>query len=405
MDKTQYNKTAKDLIVVVLKYAVVVGALSYLMLSSKLQWRYLWVTTGGYHLVALAVCLQLLVLLLSFVRYKLLLRGVGLHIGLSDVIAIGFIGSFFGTFMFGNVGGDMAKLTYVIRKTGKRVEASTSVIVDRLLGLLGLFVLGAIAIFLNWPEVAATADLHSLSLVLVGVLFGTGLSGFVSLVALIKGRGSALIVWLGVVGVITVAAILGWQGDKLEFFGTKGTAEVLQGRMLLVLLFGCLVSLWCCILVPALVTGGRIEEFCIKHIKLGDRAMTFIHSVLAYRNHFTSLLSAVTISVFIQFIALISLYLFSQALQLERTPTLGHIFFAAPLAIATNNLPLPGSGLGVGESAFDQLLSRCRTVAHKSIQGGAGIFLLARCWGIVLGLIGLPFYLRGKKSKLKITEV
>jgi glycosyltransferase involved in cell wall biosynthesis len=109
-------------------------------------------------------------------------------------------------------------------------------------------------------------------------------------------------------------------------------------------------------------------------------------------------LGAFGISALVQFIALLALYLFSQAIQLERPPTIEHVFYAAPLAIATGSLPLPGSGLGVGEVAFDQLLSRCRTKAYEPIEGGAGVFLMSRCWGVILSLIGLPFYLRSRRG-------
>jgi len=407
MDKTPYNRAAKDLIVVVLKYAVVIGALSYLMLSGKLQWRYLWVTAGGYHLVALAVCLQLLVRLVSFMRYKLLLRGVGLHIGLSDVIAIGFIGTFFGTFMFGNVGGDMVKLTYIARETGKKAEVVASIMADRFLGVLGLFVLGGVAIFWNWPEVVATPGLHSLTVALVGVLLGTGFAGFVCLVALTKGKRAAGFLWLLVAGITTTTASAVMWGEKIAFFGTASDMELLYGRMLLVLAAAMLSSLCCGILVPELAPGGRIVEFITRCFPLGEKITALVRSVLAYRNHFGILLGAFGISVLVQFMALLALYFFSQAVQLERPPTIEHVFYAAPLAIATNNLPLPGSGLGVGEAAFDQLLSKCRTKTYEPIEGGAGVFLLARCWGIILGLIGLPFYLGSRRrlsSSIHIVE-
>lgn len=397
MDKTQYNRTAKDVIVVVLKYAVVVGALAYLILSGKLQWRYLWVAAGNYHLVALAVCLQLLVYLFSFVRYKFLLKGVGLHIELSDVIAIGFIGAFFGIFMFGNVGGDMAKLTYIARETGKKAEVVASIMADRFLGVLGLFVLGGIAIFWNWPEVLATPGLHSLTLALLGAVLGTGFAGLVCLVSLTKGRRTAGFLWLLVVGIIaTTAAVTTW-GEEIAFSGTASDMALLYGRMFLVLAVAALASLCCGILVPELAPGGRIAAFITRCLPLGGKITSLVRSVLAYRNHSGILLGAFGISVLVQFVALLALYLFSQAIQLERPPTIEHVFYAAPLAIATGSLPLPGSGLGVGEVAFDQLLSRCRTKAYEPIEGGAGVFLMARCWGVILSLIGLPFYLRSKR--------
>ena len=69
------------------------------------------------------------------------------------------------------------------------------------------------------------------------------------------------------------------------------------------------------------------------------------------------------------------------------------MLFAAPEAFLTSSLPLPGGGLGVGELAFDEVLRHCR-VGGLPVLGGAEIFLSWRLLSVILGLIGLPWYLR-----------
>ena len=70
--------------------------------------------------------------------------------------------------------------------------------------------------------------------------------------------------------------------------------------------------------------------------------------------------------------------------------------------MVANALPVPGGGLGVGENAFDGLLRLCRDENGTPITGGAAIFLIWRFCAIVIGLVGLPFYLKGKKEMIRV---
>lgn len=93
-----------------------------------------WLIAGcGMLLVALGACA---------VRWKLLLKAQQITISMSQVIHIFFVGQFFNLFMIGATGGDVVKAYLVARTVGDRkTEAVSSVLIDRLIGLMALTLL------------------------------------------------------------------------------------------------------------------------------------------------------------------------------------------------------------------------------------------------------------------------
>jgi hypothetical protein len=86
-----------------------------------------------------------MVCLLGTLRWQRILRVQGLDIGFARTSSIFFIGHFFNAFMLGSTGGDLIKAWYVAHETHhKKAEAVTTVVVDRLIGLLALFLIALI---------------------------------------------------------------------------------------------------------------------------------------------------------------------------------------------------------------------------------------------------------------------
>lgn len=82
---------------------------------------------------------------LGVVRWQWILRVQGLELNLRRVNSIFFVGMFFNAFLLGSTGGDVIKAWYVAHETHhKKAEAVATVVVDRLIGLLALFVLALI---------------------------------------------------------------------------------------------------------------------------------------------------------------------------------------------------------------------------------------------------------------------
>jgi glycosyltransferase 2 family protein len=104
-----------------------------------------------YRLFLAAQGLYLVALMLTFFRWYLLVRVLEPRFRLRDAVLLGFIGNVFNLVIPGAVGGDFIKAAYLVRMDINRTQAVASMVIDRILGLLGLFLLAGIAGVFAWP--------------------------------------------------------------------------------------------------------------------------------------------------------------------------------------------------------------------------------------------------------------
>ena len=91
---------------------------------------------------------------------------------LGAAFLLGFIGNVFNLVIPGAVGGDLIKAAYLVRMHVKKTQAIASMVIDRILGLLGLFILAGIAGVFAWPM---ADDKVRILIVLVWVAVAAGL--------------------------------------------------------------------------------------------------------------------------------------------------------------------------------------------------------------------------------------
>ncbi|MBN1123555.1 MAG: flippase-like domain-containing protein [Sedimentisphaerales bacterium] len=101
--------------------------------------------------LAAAILLFMLAGVLIGVRWYFLLRAQKTQVSLGACIRITFLGMFYNNVLVGSVGGDFLRMWYVAQHTLRRLEAVTSVLVDRILGL-GVLVLIALGSWHYFPE-------------------------------------------------------------------------------------------------------------------------------------------------------------------------------------------------------------------------------------------------------------
>lgn len=114
--------------------------------------------------------LILLGLVIRAVRWYYLLRGLGVRLSLGRLSALYFVGNFFNAFLPTSFGGDVMRVVEVTRDVPAEVAAGT-VIVDRLTGLLMLFLMALLSLPFRPP--AFPRDL----LILIVAVSVTGLVG------------------------------------------------------------------------------------------------------------------------------------------------------------------------------------------------------------------------------------
>jgi glycosyltransferase 2 family protein len=125
-------------------------------------------------LLAIAMAIYLAAMVSTFVRWYLLVRVIDPRFTLRAAVLLGFIGGVFNLVIPGAVGGDLIKAAYLARMHVKKTQAIASMVIDRIIGLLGLFVLASIAGGLVWDT--APSDVHRLIMAAwvatgLGVLF------------------------------------------------------------------------------------------------------------------------------------------------------------------------------------------------------------------------------------------
>jgi hypothetical protein len=99
----------------------------------------------SWSLFGAALLIYVAALVLSFVRWFVLVRALSLPFRLHDALRLGFIGNVFNLVIPGAVGGDLIKAAFLCREQAKKTQAVASMVVDRGVGLLGLFLLAAVA--------------------------------------------------------------------------------------------------------------------------------------------------------------------------------------------------------------------------------------------------------------------
>lgn len=129
-----------------------------------------------YRFFAVGLAIYLVALLITFARWHRLVRAQGLTFSLRDSIRLGFIGNVFNLVIPGAVGGDVIKAAFLCRmQPDRKPQAVASMILDRILGLLGLFFLAGVAGLLSWD--AASRDVK----VLIGLVWAAVAAGFLGL--------------------------------------------------------------------------------------------------------------------------------------------------------------------------------------------------------------------------------
>jgi len=120
--------------------------------------------------VLLAVGLMTTSLVIRAYRWQLLLKGIGAAVPFRRLVAIYFIGNFFNAFLPSGFGGDVMRIVEVARNVPTEVAAGT-VLVDRLTGLLTLFVMGLIGLPFR-PDGFPPAQTWSVLALSIGGLIG-----------------------------------------------------------------------------------------------------------------------------------------------------------------------------------------------------------------------------------------
>jgi uncharacterized membrane protein YbhN (UPF0104 family) len=124
-----------------------------LVVSTTLLWvlfrridvAHLWLTarTASVAWLVLAFCVYGLSVIAGVWRWWLLLRAQGVHISTPRLFGSYLVALFFNNFLPSNIGGDVVRIRDSARPAGSTTLATTVVLVDRILGMMGLVLVAA----------------------------------------------------------------------------------------------------------------------------------------------------------------------------------------------------------------------------------------------------------------------
>ena len=167
----------KKTIITLLKYGIPLAIIVWLLgsvdreqasrvLARKENWPAL---IGGFVIAFSAISL-------SFVRWYLLVRILALPFRLADAFRLGFLGYLLTFVSGGSVGGDLFKAAFVAHEQpGRRSEAVATVLIDRVAGMVSLFLLTSLTILLVQPSDATAAVRAICNFTLLATAVGVGL--------------------------------------------------------------------------------------------------------------------------------------------------------------------------------------------------------------------------------------
>jgi glycosyltransferase 2 family protein len=171
-------------LVVTTKIALAVGLMWFFVHGGKLNAAAVAGASRNWPILLVGILLLYLQVAIGAWRWNLLLNVQGVRLPLRRAFSLTMIGALFNIIVPGSVGGDVIKGYYVSRCTFERkAHAVTTVLVDRIVGLLGMLALAVFAGLLDWSIVRGNRTFMSLFLFTAGALLIGCLVAWISLAA------------------------------------------------------------------------------------------------------------------------------------------------------------------------------------------------------------------------------
>ncbi|MCM2371230.1 lysylphosphatidylglycerol synthase transmembrane domain-containing protein [Aporhodopirellula aestuarii] len=176
----------KTIAITLVKFLVPVVIIGYLLWRMPASdWTNLSERSIAYPVLFAALGVAFAAIVLSFVRWWVLVRCQGIPLSLMEALRLSSICFLLSFVSAGSVGGDVFKAVFLARRTpGKRIAAVASVLVDRGAGLYGLLLLVSMGLMIRTstdPFEFNGVGLDDIKWI-VGVLLGTGTAVLVTLV-------------------------------------------------------------------------------------------------------------------------------------------------------------------------------------------------------------------------------
>jgi glycosyltransferase 2 family protein len=167
-------------VITLAKITVLLGIVVWLVRTfPKKDWDTLMTQDKNWLLLGQAFLVILAAHLISYWRWQMMVKALGVPFGLAKAIQLGFLGSLLNLVSVGAVGGDVFKAIEAARNAeSKRAEVVASVLVDRAVGLLGLVLVAGTSLSLA-PALSSQMTWIWWGAIVIGMV---GIAGLFSIV-------------------------------------------------------------------------------------------------------------------------------------------------------------------------------------------------------------------------------
>jgi len=168
-------------LVPLLKFSFAAGLIYYVLSHNLIDFKRLQKLLETPRMLFLAMAVVSTQMFIGAQRLRLLLKTQGVQLGYFTMLRLTYIGAGFDVFLFTSVGGDAVKAVYLARlvPTGRRMEAVSVLLMDRLMGLIGMLSVTLIMALWQLEVLWSDADIRPYILAMIGVslFFLLGLAG------------------------------------------------------------------------------------------------------------------------------------------------------------------------------------------------------------------------------------
>jgi glycosyltransferase 2 family protein len=176
------------------RFAVGIGLIAYLVRSGAIELRLLSKLLSAWPISIAGLALIFLDIALMALRLSCLLSPRGFNLSFANSLKLTLVSSFFGTFLPGTTGGDIAKLFYATKENkGRRTQIVTIVILDRIFGLFSVLLLPLLCAPFFSQLIRAVGVLRVL--LIASAVFGLGLLGGLLVCMFASAAISRILTW------------------------------------------------------------------------------------------------------------------------------------------------------------------------------------------------------------------
>jgi uncharacterized protein (TIRG00374 family) len=147
------DAVVKKIVFRILPYLLAFGLFAYAIWSNGPGLKQIFVDRTeplNYGFLALGAAVLTVSVVITFLRWYVLVRAVGLPFTVGNALGLGAVGFFYNTILPGSIGGDLVKAVFLAREQARRTVAVATVVMDRVIALWALIWFVAISGSIFW---------------------------------------------------------------------------------------------------------------------------------------------------------------------------------------------------------------------------------------------------------------